>query len=261
MDPSPADVPALPRRARLHRATKDEIKTLAREQLRLEGAGALSLRAVARRMGMASSAVYRYFPSREHLITALCADAYDSLGEAMETAIASVGRSGHARRWWAMSQGMRAWSLERSSEFGLIFGAPVPGHRADVSETGPGSVRFMTPPLQIYADAVREGAADPDRATGLSDPGVGPMLEYFLARTDPPCPPRLAALALNQLASSLGLIALETFGALPTLIPDTEAYYGAHVRAGMIGLGFPRTSVTRLTWPPARPGGVVGGLA
>jgi hypothetical protein len=72
------------------------------------------------------------------------------------------------------------------------------------------------------------------------------MLRYFLDRTDPPCPPRLAGLALNQLASSLGVIALETFGALPTLIPDTAAYYGVHVRAGMIGLGFARGSVSRL---------------
>jgi AcrR family transcriptional regulator len=247
MEPSPAPTTTVPRRVRLHRATTDEIKSLAREQLALEGAGALSVRAVARRMGMASSAVYRYFPSREHLITALCADAYDSLGEAMETALAGVGRRGHARRWWAMSHGIRSWSLERPSEFGLIFGAPVPGHRADVSETGPSSMRFMTPPLQIYADAVRDGVADPDRAVGLTEPRVGPMLRYFLDRTDPPCPPRLAGLALNQLASSLGVIAFETFGALPTLIPDTTAYYAAHVRAGMIGLGFPRGSVSRLS--------------
>jgi AcrR family transcriptional regulator len=215
--------------------------------LALEGAGAISLRAVARSMGMASSAVYRYFPSRDHLITALCADAYDSLGEAMAVAVAAAGKRRHARRWWAMSHGMRTWSLDRPSEFGLIFGAPVPGHRADVSETGPASVRFMTPPLQIYADAVREGAADPDRAVGLTEPGVGPMLRYFLDRTDPPCPPHLAGLALNQLACSLGVIALETFGALPTLIPDTSAYYDAHVRAGMVGLGFARRTVTRLS--------------
>ncbi|HEX3830238.1 MAG TPA: TetR/AcrR family transcriptional regulator [Sporichthyaceae bacterium] len=247
MEPSPAPTTTVPRRVRLHRATTDEIKSLAREQLALEGAGAISLRAVARSMGMASSAVYRYFPSREHLITALCADAYDSLGEAMGLAVAAVGRRGHARRWWAMSHAMRAWSLDQPSEFGLIFGAPVPGHRADVTETGPASVRFMTPPLQIYADAVRDGAADPDRTAGLAEPQVGPMLRYFLDRTDPPCPPRLAGLALNQLASSLGVIALETFGALPTLIPDTAGYYAAHVRAGMVGLGFARGSVCRLT--------------
>jgi AcrR family transcriptional regulator len=247
MDTASVESGPVPRRARLHLQTRDEIKTLAREQLYTEGIGALSLRAVARGMGMASSAVYRYFGSREDLITALCADAYNSMGEAMEAAVAGVGRAGPARRWWAMSHGMRTWALERTSEFGLIWGAPVPGHRADVSDTGPGSVRVMTLPLRIYAEAVADGVADPDRAVGPADPAVGPMLRYFLDRTDPPCPPALASLALNQMACSLGVIALEAFGALPTLVVDPDAFYGAHVRAGMVGLGFARTSVARLS--------------
>src|ERR1700728_3183386 len=68
-----------------------EIKEEARRQLVATGAGGLSLRAVARELGMVSSALYRYFPSRDELLTALIIDAYDAVGEATEQAIASPG--------------------------------------------------------------------------------------------------------------------------------------------------------------------------
>lgn len=244
---APGGAVPLTRRARLHRETTEEIKARAREQLRAEGVGGLSLRAIARDMGMASSAMYRYFPSRERLVTGLCADAYDSLGEALEVAAARHGVDEPDLRWWAISHALRDWALARPSEFGLIFGAPVPGHQADVGETGPGSARFMAPLLATYEAAVRTGLADPDLTQGQVEVAVGPLLEYFIGHTDPTCPPRLAALAVNQLACSLGVIALETFNALPKLVQDLRAFYGAHVRAGMVGLGFDPLSVARLT--------------
>jgi AcrR family transcriptional regulator len=240
-------VAPLSRRARLQRETTDEIKALAREQLRVEGPAGFSLRAIARDMGMASSAVYRYFPSREVLVTALCADAYDSLGEAVEAAAGRPQAHEYLSRWWAISHGIRDWALAHSSEFGLIFGAPVPGHQADVRETGPASARFVAPMLAAYEAAVRAGAADPGLAQVPIDVEIGPMLEYFIDHTDPPCPARLAVLVVNQLACSLGFIALETFGALPKLIADPTEFYGSHVRGGMIGLGFDRRAVQRLT--------------
>jgi len=240
------EAPATSRRVRVHQDAVGQIKSLAREQLRAHGAATLSLRAIARDMGMVSSATYRYFPSREHLLTALCTDAYDSFGQALETAVAAVPRSRHLRRWWVMSHALREWALAHPAEFGLIFGAPVPGHRADLNETGPSSARFMAPPLQTYAAAVRAGAADPGRTQGLADPGVAALLQYFVERTDPPCPPQLAGLALNQLSCSLGFVALETFGAMGKLVRDPIAYYGAHVRGGMVGLGYDPQAVRRL---------------
>src|SRR6202034_3798385 len=89
-----------------------EIKEGARRQLAATGADGISLRAVARELGMASSALYRYFPSRDDLLTALIIDAYDAIGAAAEQAIAE-GKpdescpsdrclvSCHATRGWA----------------------------------------------------------------------------------------------------------------------------------------------------------------
>jgi len=73
-------------RARVRAELTREIAEVARQHLASDGAAGLSLRAVARELGMASSAVYRYFPSRDDLLTALIVDAYDALGEAAETA-------------------------------------------------------------------------------------------------------------------------------------------------------------------------------
>ncbi|NUL30281.1 helix-turn-helix transcriptional regulator, partial [Streptomyces lunaelactis] len=79
------------------------IKDEARKQLAAEGAAKLSLRAVARELGMVSSALYRYFPSRDELLTALIVDAYDAVGAAAETALAAAPDPlDHPARWTAI---------------------------------------------------------------------------------------------------------------------------------------------------------------
>src|SRR5664279_568229 len=79
--------PTVSRRQRLHDATTEEIKAVARDLMTREGTASLNLRAIAREMGMTPSALYRYFPSRDAILTALITDAYDAVGEAVEQAI------------------------------------------------------------------------------------------------------------------------------------------------------------------------------
>ncbi|NUK23070.1 helix-turn-helix domain-containing protein, partial [Streptomyces lunaelactis] len=84
------------------------IKDEARKQLAAEGAAKLSLRAVARELGMVSSALYRYFPSRDELLTALIVDAYDAVGAAAETALAAAPDPlDHPARWTAICSAVR----------------------------------------------------------------------------------------------------------------------------------------------------------
>ena len=97
-------------RARVRAELVDEIKSVARRQLAVEGAAALSLRAVAREVGLVSSAVYRYFPSRNDLLTALIIDAYDAVGLAAETADGRCRRNDIERRWMATCRAVRAWA-------------------------------------------------------------------------------------------------------------------------------------------------------
>ena len=91
----------------------EEIKAVAKRHLSSEGAN-LSLRAVARDVGMASSAVYRYFASRDDLLTALIVDAYDAVGEVAERAEATVDRADLLGRWLATARAVRAWALDPS---------------------------------------------------------------------------------------------------------------------------------------------------
>ena len=130
--------PTTGRRARLRAELVQEIKDEARRQVTESGAPALSLRAVARELGMVSSGIYRYFPSRDELLTALIIDAYNDIGAA-ERADASCDRCDFFGRWRAACGAARSWALEHPHEYALVYGSPVPGYRAPQDTVGPAS--------------------------------------------------------------------------------------------------------------------------
>ena len=117
-------------RARVRAELVQEIKQEARRQVARAGAPALSLRGVARQLGMASSAIYRYFPSRDQLLTALIVDAYQAIGEATEAADAACERQDFVGRWRAGCHEVRHWALANPHEYALVYGSPVPGYHA-----------------------------------------------------------------------------------------------------------------------------------
>jgi AcrR family transcriptional regulator len=125
-------------RERARASLTADIKEEARRQLAAVGADALSLRAVAREIGMVSSALYRYFPSKDDLLTALIVDAYNAVGEVAEKAAGQ--RAVRPReRWVATCRAIRDWALEHPHEYALIYGSPVPGYRAPDATIGPAS--------------------------------------------------------------------------------------------------------------------------
>ncbi|MER6669816.1 TetR/AcrR family transcriptional regulator [Amycolatopsis japonica] len=124
-------------RAELTREIKDE----ARRQLAEVGALGLSLRAVARELGMVSSALYRYFSSREELLTALIVDAYNAVGEAAEAA--DDPKKAPLERWVSIWHAVRAWAKAHPHEYALIYGSPIPGYQAPQDTVAPaGRVAF-----------------------------------------------------------------------------------------------------------------------
>ena len=129
--------PAQGVRARVRAEMRASILDTARRHLAQEGASGLSLRAVARELGMASSAVYRYFPNRDALLTALIIDAYDSLGAAVEAAEATVPRADLLGRWVQIARSVRGWALEHPTLYALVYGSPVPGYAAPQDTVGP----------------------------------------------------------------------------------------------------------------------------
>ena len=119
-----------------------DIVRIGRAHLATDGAAALSLRAVARDLGVVSSAVYRYVASRDELLTLLVVDGYDELGDAVDAALAQVDRADHAGRMVAIGRAVRAWALAEPATYALLFGSPVPGYEAPAERTtGPGHPR------------------------------------------------------------------------------------------------------------------------
>ena len=124
-------------RERVRAELTREITEVARRQLATEGAGQLSLRAVAKDMGMVSSAIYRYFPSRDDLLTALIVDGYNAIGEVAEQADAGCPGGDYPGRWLAVSRAIRDWALRNPHEYALVYGSPVPGYQAPQQTIGP----------------------------------------------------------------------------------------------------------------------------
>jgi AcrR family transcriptional regulator len=235
---SPSTAPLAPTRRTRHRAaTIEEIKALARSQLAEQGAGGLSLRAIAREMGTAPSALYRYFRSSSDLISALCVDAWDSVADALAAARDTQPSREHARRWLAICQAYREWSLSNPSDFALIFGTPVPGYQADAEVVAAAS-RFTTIGLGVFAAAVEAGAAETDRTQVPPALEVGELWLTLIAGRASGGEARLAGIALSAWASLLGYLVAEIFGSLHGLIEDTDKLYSAHVRTVMLGMGF-----------------------
>jgi AcrR family transcriptional regulator len=226
------------RRDRNRQAMLTDIKTLARQQLSEGGPGALSLRAIARQIGTAPSALYRYFANYDDLLSALCIDAYDAAADALIAARDTQTIYDHAGRWWAICQAYRRWALDNTADFALIFGTPVPGYQAPANVTGPAAGRIVAVALQIYVGAVAAGVADPNETQVPESFAAGELLPILLGETAPNLPPQLAGITLTAWTSVLGYLTAEIFGSLNQLVADTETLYQAHIRTIMLGMGF-----------------------
>jgi len=133
------------------------IQEAARRQLAEVGPAALSLRAIAREVGMVSSAVYRYFPSRDDLLTALIIEAYDELGAAVEAAETGVRRRDDlAKRFTALCHAVHDWARANPHEYALLYGSPVPGYAAP-DTTVPSAARITGPILRLAEESDRVG--------------------------------------------------------------------------------------------------------
>ncbi|PZV99174.1 regulatory protein, tetR family [Micromonospora phaseoli] len=214
----------------------NEIKAIARRHLAAEGAN-LSLRAVAREMGMVSSAIYRYFPSRDELLTALIIDGYHALGEAAETGDAEVTDRADLRgRWLAVCQAVRRWAVAHPAEYALLFGSPVPGYAAP-QETTVAAVRTPATLIGILQDGFAAGT--------LVDPGpeelTGPVHADLAAARDQlfaGLPEALLARGALGWIHCFGAVSFELFGQLDGLIEAREEYFDHQMRqmADLIGL-------------------------
>ncbi|HET6964595.1 MAG TPA: TetR/AcrR family transcriptional regulator [Acidimicrobiales bacterium] len=213
-------------RARARAELTAEIVAAAREELADVGPAALSLRSVARRLGMVASGLYRYFPSRDSLLTALIIEAYEAVGAA---AAAAADESGPAPmgRWLAVCTRVRAWAGEHPHQWALIYGSPVPGYAAPEATVG-AALRIT----EVVAGLVRDTPeGHPPEAifppAGHLEAVIDPLRETLM----PGRPAEVAVAALMAWTSLIGMVSLELFGHYKGGTTDFDAVFSYAMEA------------------------------
>ena len=202
-----------------------QITEIARRQLATEGAAGLSLRAVAKEMGMVSSAVYRYFPNKDELLTTLIIDGYNAVGAAVEKAEAGCPPEDYAGRWLAACRAVRDWALAHPHEYALVYGSPVPGYQAPERTIEP-AARSAVVFGKIIGDAYRAGAtADPPGLLAPVPASFTPDAARLRDAIMAGVPDHITAAALIAWSGLFGLVSFELFGQFENVVTDRAAFF------------------------------------
>ncbi|SDI96235.1 transcriptional regulator, TetR family [Frankineae bacterium MT45] len=229
----PSTTSTVGRRDRLRAETTAEIKELAWEVMAESGPAGLSLRAVARQMGMAPSALYRYFPSRDDLLTALIIDGFDSLGSALHAAYAEAKRetpklpAGEA--FVRVALAYRQWALASPTAYGLIFGSAVPGYTGTEATTE-ASMRSTAALMQTMLDLVAEGGLAVERITPRLTPKLIEELNGWVDCGDGTLPVEALAAAMECYATLHGVLSLEVNRHLPDSLSSSASLFEFAIR-------------------------------
>ncbi|MEV5012416.1 TetR/AcrR family transcriptional regulator [Streptomyces sp. NPDC056159] len=220
-------VPSL--RARVRAETAEEIRAIAKRHLATDGAN-LSLRAVARDAGLVPSALYRYFPNRDALLTALITDAYAALAASAKAAEAAVPRHDLTARLVALGHGVRSWALDHPAEYALIYGSPVPSYAAPPETVGPASEVVMTLITLLFDGAGRglHPATPPRPLPATTRAELRRLLDHSplpKPTWTEPAPEVALATAFTLWTQLFGLVSFEVFGRLADLIEGRREYF------------------------------------
>jgi AcrR family transcriptional regulator len=225
-------------RDRIRHELTTEILAVARAQLAVQGAAALSLRSIARDLGMAPSALYRYFDGRDALLSALILGAYTSLADEAEQAAETAHQSGQddLERWAAVPHTMRSWALARPHEWGLLFGSPVPGYSAPEETVGP-YARLATALVRPLVDALHGGRLADATAGEPAATELGPAVAPVHQALFPDAAATTVVGVLQAWAVLVGAISLEVFGHWRNTVLDPARFFEATVADTARALG------------------------
>ena len=224
----------LSRRDRVRAATVTEIKDTARRVLVAEGVDGLSLRAIARDMGMTAPALYRYFPSREDLVVHLIGELYGELADTLEAARDGLPEDDPGGRLAAVSRAFREWAREHPAEFGLLFGSPIPGIEVEPAEdcepdaAHDAGQRFG----QVFGELVARVYLErpfPVPADEDIDPLLRAELEKWTDAFPVDLPVGVAQVFLSCWIRLYGMVAMEVFGHLTFAVADAGPMFEAEL--------------------------------
>ena len=204
-------------RARARAELTAEILAAAGEELAEVGGAALSLRSVARRLGLVPSALYRYYESRDALLTALIIDAYEEVGAV--AAKAAAPKKATLQQWLAVAHAVRAWAARHPHRWALIYGSPVPGYAAPESTVG-AAMKIV----EAMSAIVRQAPSRPSKAY-VPDPELEPVLEPIRDTFFPGRPAPVVTAAVATWTALVGTVSLERFGHFTGATTDFDAVF------------------------------------
>jgi AcrR family transcriptional regulator len=233
---------ALDRRERQREATRAEIRQTARQLLVETGPEAMSVSAIARRMGMSGPAVYRYYAGHDDLVGAVIAELFAELTEVLETARDACGADAPGDRLLAMARALRAWATGHAVEFRLLFAAPVPeGNRRPDSERQRAGEQFDR---VFLAEVEAVWAERPFPAADLDglDPGLRLQVTAYTERKGTALPPAAVQVFLTCWVRLYGLLVMEALDQLAFAYTDPEPLFEACLEdiSAMLGVTYRR---------------------
>lgn len=214
----------------MREATLEEIKSIARKQMMQEGTASLSLRAIAAEMGMTAPALYRYYDNRDNLITALVLDAYNSLADFLEAAVAGVPEHAYGERLMKACLAYREWALVQPADYILIFGNPIPGYQAP-EITRPAAFRVFGVFVRSVQLAWQQGKISVPEAYQPFPPALYQTLADWIELRQSPLTPEALQLGTASWARLHGMVSLELYNQLRPFLGDATDFYRFEVRA------------------------------
>ncbi len=210
----------------------EAIKTAAWGQVSSEGAAALSLRAIARELGITAPAIYNYFHRRDDLVTALVVDAYTAFGANQAAAVSRLRADDHAGRLRALGMAYREWAIANPERYLLMFSAPFPGYVLPAAQVGPVAGQALAVLIGTLEAARKARVLRSARSASAG--AVGPttgLSPADAARLYGSADPSVLARAVHVWARVHGLVSIELSRQFPPYLADPARLYRAELDA------------------------------
>ncbi len=188
---------------------------------------------------MASSAVYRYYASRDELLTALVIDAYNDLGQAAESELTASADAQPSARWIAVCRAVRSWALANPHSYALIYGTPVPGYRAPADTIAPAS-RVGLALVSVVAEADRSGCIAPAQWP-VAEP-VGRDADLLADALGLDLSREVVTAVVAAWSQLFGLVSFELFGQFENLVTARDEFFDRAAEQLARSIGLPAAS-------------------
>lgn len=229
------------------KAQYEAIKDTARRLMHENGTSGLSMRAIARELGMTAPALYYYFENMDALITALIVDGFNRIADALAQTQEACKDLHPIAQLMEILKTYRQWAITNRSDFQLLYGNPIPGYHAPREVTVPAVIRgfvILTTAIHNVLDTGEVKVLEhmlklPESTYHMQMQLIANVNETTAEQRD-----MMASFSVESLTLAIigwgqihGLIMLELFEHLQPVVGDTEAYYEQQLRTMFINMG------------------------